>query len=202
MSSNKYASHIVDQYQPQESYHTLGYTASPYDGQLSQATQRVASYNYGEDTYTQSLAPLVTTTPAIQHSPGVYQQTNIQHSQQSHHVVSSFDDRHEASYATAVNNSATPSRGSGINTSVNYNEQAGFQSEVEKRTLRAQQHPAQVNENSEGISVNGERGLWANQAESANWRGDLPIHQYRINQDTNPEMVKKQTNQNLEVFCV
>jgi hypothetical protein len=71
-----------------------------------------------------------------------------------------------------------------------------YVSEVENQILRAQQ-PIQINETEE-ISVNGERGIWANRAEVVNWRGQIPIEQYVINQDTNPEIITKRTTQQLE----
>ena len=73
-----------------------------------------------------------------------------------------------------------------------------FVSEIEQQILRGQA-PVQLNEFEE-ITVNGERGLWTNKVESANWRGQIPIEQYPINQDTNPEIITKRTAQNVEVI--
>ena len=56
--------------------------------------------------------------------------------------------------------------------------------------------PIDVNE-TEVITVNGERGIWANKNEIANWRGHIPISQYAINDDPNPEIIRKRTEQQL-----
>jgi hypothetical protein len=84
-----------------------------------------------------------------------------------------------------------------VNNSTEYAAQQRYRSDIEQQILRAQQ-PVQINE-SEEITVNGERGLWANKAEVINWRGVIPIEQYTINQDNNPEIITKRSNQHLEV---
>ena len=50
----------------------------------------------------------------------------------------------------------------------------------------------------EQITVNGERGLWLNKNEETSWRGSVPIKDYRINQDPQPEVVTKPTRQRIE----
>lgn len=71
-----------------------------------------------------------------------------------------------------------------------------YLSEIEEAILRSSE-PILLGE-AEEISVNGQRGIWANKSEVVNWRGDLPIDQYAINEDTNPEIVNKKTRQTLE----
>ena len=71
-----------------------------------------------------------------------------------------------------------------------------FLSEVEQSILRAQV-PLELSESDE-ISVNGERGLWANKQEVVNWRGVIPIGEYCINEDANPEIITKKAGQQLE----
>jgi hypothetical protein len=83
------------------------------------------------------------------------------------------------------------------NSSAEYAGQQRYRSDIEQQILRSQQ-PVQINE-SEEITVNGERGLWTNKAEVVNWRGVIPIEQYAINQDNNPEVITKRSNQHLEV---
>jgi hypothetical protein len=51
-------------------------------------------------------------------------------------------------------------------------------------------NPIQLNE-TEQISVNGVRGIYANRAENAQWRGQVPLEQYQLNQDSNPEVIRK-----------
>jgi hypothetical protein len=69
-------------------------------------------------------------------------------------------------------------------------------SEVEQAILRAAV-PVELDE-TEQITVNGETGLWANRAEVNNWRGPVPIEEYQINADPNPDVVTKRTEQLLE----
>lgn len=71
-----------------------------------------------------------------------------------------------------------------------------YLSEIEQSIIRSNQ-PIQINE-SEEITVNGQRGIWANRAEVANWRGVIPINQYVINEDANPEIITKRSNQTLD----
>ena len=40
------------------------------------------------------------------------------------------------------------------------------------------------------IEINGIRGIWLNKAEVENWKGEIPISEYAINDDSNPELVK------------
>lgn len=73
---------------------------------------------------------------------------------------------------------------------------SGFVSGVEAAILRSQV-PIELSETEE-ITVNGHRGIYANRQEAANWRGPVPIHEYRINEDPNPEIINKKTNQTIE----
>jgi hypothetical protein len=68
-------------------------------------------------------------------------------------------------------------------------------SAVEAAILRSSV-PIEINETEE-ITVNGQRGIWANKAEVANWRGIIPISQYEINQDSNPEIITKRSQQQI-----
>jgi hypothetical protein len=72
----------------------------------------------------------------------------------------------------------------------------GYLSDVEVAILRSAV-PIQLNETEE-ITVLGQRGLWANRDEVVNWRGPLPINEYTINEDANPEVITKRTQQRLE----
>lgn len=49
----------------------------------------------------------------------------------------------------------------------------------------------------EEITVNGERGIWVNKNEIVNWRGSYPLSKYPINDDPNPEIIRKRTDQQL-----
>jgi hypothetical protein len=57
--------------------------------------------------------------------------------------------------------------------------------------------PVDINETEE-ITVLGQRGIWANRSEELNWRGSIPISQYLINDDQNPEVVVKRITKQLE----
>ena len=59
-------------------------------------------------------------------------------------------------------------------------------------------NPLEFNEN-ESLTVHGNTGIWLNKAEILNWKGEIPITEYLINEDPYPEIIKKQTDQ--KVFC-
>jgi hypothetical protein len=70
-----------------------------------------------------------------------------------------------------------------------------YLSEVEAAILRSSV-PINVNETEE-ITVLGQRGIWANKSEVANWKGVIPISQYAINEDGTPQVITKRTEQTL-----
>ena len=47
------------------------------------------------------------------------------------------------------------------------------------------------NSSNDVITVNGMTGVWVNKEECLNWRGPIPLEQYRINQDPNPTIIRK-----------
>lgn len=71
-----------------------------------------------------------------------------------------------------------------------------YLSETEAAILRADA-PIYLpdGEQTEEITVNGQKGLWVNRQEIVNWRGPVPITAYEINQDPNPELIRKRTAQ-------
>lgn len=78
----------------------------------------------------------------------------------------------------------------------NKNDKCNFLSEVEQAILRSNV-PVEINE-SEEITVLGQKGIWANKAEVINWKGVVPIEEYQINEDSQPEVITKRTEQRLE----
>lgn len=68
-------------------------------------------------------------------------------------------------------------------------------SAIEAAILRSSV-PIEINETEE-ITVNGQRGIWANKSEVVGWQGHIPISEYAINQDANPEVITKRSNQQL-----
>lgn len=70
-------------------------------------------------------------------------------------------------------------------------------SEIENAILRST-HPIPISVQDEEISVNGERGIWINKAESLNWKSSIPLNIYPINEDTEPEILTKSTSQKIE----
>ena len=57
--------------------------------------------------------------------------------------------------------------------------------------------PIEVNETQE-ITVIGNYGVWVNREEVQNWKGPIPIENYQINEDTDPEIITKRSAQNIE----
>ena len=85
-----------------------------------------------------------------------------------------------------------------LNNQTNYknNSYQNYLSKVEVSILKSEK-PIEIEE-SEEIEVNGERGIWANKNEVINWRGELPINEYQINKDENPEVLIKNSQQQIE----
>jgi hypothetical protein len=55
------------------------------------------------------------------------------------------------------------------------------------------------------ITVNGITGVWINKEECLNWRGPIPLEQYKINQDSNPTIIRKKRTVNtdsIQRICV
>jgi hypothetical protein len=86
------------------------------------------------------------------------------------------------------------SYGSSVVTSSTVEAASAF-SAVEQAILRAN-NPVEFNE-SESLTINGQTGIWVNKGEVLNWRGVIPITQYVINEDSNPEVIRKRTEQQL-----
>lgn len=72
----------------------------------------------------------------------------------------------------------------------------GTLSQIELSILRSL-NPIEVSETEE-ISVLGNRGVWVNKEEVLNWRGEINIDQYLINEDANPEIITKRVDRSIE----
>lgn len=68
-------------------------------------------------------------------------------------------------------------------------------SQIEVAILNAK-NPFDISEN-EIITVNGQTGLWSNKKEVDQWKGPISIKEYQINEDSNPEIVRKKAEQQL-----
>jgi len=64
-----------------------------------------------------------------------------------------------------------------------------LESEVE-RAILASQNPLPV-EGSEEIEAIGHRGIFANKPELERWRGKLPLAEYKLYEDPNPQIIKR-----------
>ena len=71
-----------------------------------------------------------------------------------------------------------------------------YVTEIEKTILRSLS-PITIDENEE-ISIFRQSGLWANKQEEISWKGTIPISNYTINEDQEPEILKKKSQQKLE----
>ena len=65
---------------------------------------------------------------------------------------------------------------------------SNYLSSIEAAILRSAAPIDLLDANAEEISVSGQRGIWLNKAEVSNWRGAIPLSQYQINEDPNPEV--------------
>jgi hypothetical protein len=64
-----------------------------------------------------------------------------------------------------------------------------YQSQVEQAVINARE-PLQVNERQE-LTAGRYRGIYLNKSEADSFRGPISIDQYRINDDPNPEVIRK-----------
>ncbi len=76
------------------------------------------------------------------------------------------------------------------------NNASTFKSQVESAILKSTE-PIAINETQE-ITANKERGIWANRCEVCTWKGEVPISEYPINDDACPEIIKKKSCKKLE----
>ena len=98
--------------------------------------------------------------------------------------------------SSSTNNIATDLLALVGNSSSSSNAGVEWLSQIEQSILRSA-NPIEVNETEE-LTVIGQRGLWLNKAEVNAWRGDIAISEYRIHQDANPQIVTKRVEQVLE----
>lgn len=71
-----------------------------------------------------------------------------------------------------------------------------YQSQIERSILESTKPPdIQVDEE---ITINGQTGLWANKNEVLNWKSEIPLSEYKINEDHNPEVIVKKNDHLLE----
>jgi hypothetical protein len=71
-----------------------------------------------------------------------------------------------------------------------------FKSKVEEAIIKSNE-PIQINEFKE-ITANNEKGIFVNRCEVCTWKGDLPINEYPINQDCNPDVITKKSCKKIE----
>lgn len=74
--------------------------------------------------------------------------------------------------------------------------QPAYLSEIEAAVLRALS-PIPVSETEE-VNVFGNRGIWTNRIEELNWKGELPLSQYELNEDSTPEIITKKYVKDVE----
>lgn len=73
---------------------------------------------------------------------------------------------------------------------------AGYLSQIESAILKSR-IPIEIDEIEE-ITVLGQKGIWTNRREAAQWTGDVPLSDYSVNEDQQPEIITKKTAQTLE----
>ena len=117
------------------------------------------------------------------------------------------DDDKTASITQSAHNitQLTSNRGiSGVFSSEGFKNVSGAGSHVSDQyfsqieaAILASTEPLNINETEE-INVIGNRGIWTNKSEVVGWKGIIPIEEYSINEDTNPEIISKKIKQKLE----
>lgn len=78
----------------------------------------------------------------------------------------------------------------------NLSNSSNFFSEIESAIMKSND-PIEIRESDE-ISALGQRGIWVNKTESLNWKNSHLLSQYSINNDPDPQIVFKKSQQPLE----
>ena len=76
-----------------------------------------------------------------------------------------------------------------------FNDSGSGMSALEQAIMKSSE-PMPIDDAQE-IEVYGLKGIWANRSEEANWRGPVPLKHYPINQDPNPNVLTKKSQQEL-----
>ena len=98
-------------------------------------------------------------------------------------------------YNQGISDERVRSRGIPIIITKTNEEMESTLSTVESKVINSS-NPIEFNEN-ETLTVHGNTGVWLNKAEISNWKGEIPITDYLINEDSNPEVLRKRTDQKL-----
>ena len=67
---------------------------------------------------------------------------------------------------------------------------------IVEKTILQSTNPVEFNE-TESLTINGQTGIWLNKTELGAWKGDISLEQYAINEDSNPEIIRKHTEHQL-----
>lgn len=84
-----------------------------------------------------------------------------------------------------------------VDSSTNAQDQK-YVSKIEQAILNSKEPLKLSEEDNEVISVLGHKGVWLNKNETLNWNGPKPLNEYKINQDNNPEIIKKYYDKPIE----
>ena len=76
------------------------------------------------------------------------------------------------------------------------NARQNFLSKIEEAILSSN-YPIEMNDNIEEITINGEKGMLMNKSEIVEWKSHFPLSQYEINEDNNPDIIHKRTDQQI-----
>jgi Ca2+-binding EF-hand superfamily protein len=71
-----------------------------------------------------------------------------------------------------------------------------YLSDIEQAILRST-NPIQISE-TEDIVINGQKGILLNKDEIKKWKGDLPLKNYSVNMDENPDIITKRSEHKIE----
>lgn len=96
----------------------------------------------------------------------------------------------------ALSNTFSSSATTQDNKSVGQLSTTSFLSKIEQDILRANS-PINLKENPEEITVNGHKGILMNKTEISEWKGQVPLSEYQINDDHEPEIIRKRTEQEI-----
>ena len=106
------------------------------------------------------------------------------------------------SYNLSINN-RNQSQNSNLSLSINNRNQNNKNnqnavSQIEREILNSNSPLVFYEKNLEEINLNGQKGFLLNKSEIENFQGQIPLHEFPINEDKNPEIIKKNSKQQVE----
>jgi hypothetical protein len=171
-------------YQPYQSYQqSYGYSAYP-----QQTSYAYAPYQYSNCAVCEipkAPVPQAASTPKKSQSPSKAKKTKSWRTIETSVTRASPEFVYPTKAAAPCGEAPAPCRGEPCDSKAKL---PPYVSRVEE-SIRSSNRPIPANE-VDIIEVNGVRGIWLNKAECESFKSEIPLSEYPINADSNPEVVK------------